>query len=453
MQTQQVYAFSGHRYFGSATTASADKTVDAGFETMFQASTKKYESTDVTPEKNAEATKPKTKEASKEDITANAAGKDKTSDTATKVQDVDKTEQAGNAEQTKGTDDTELAERAAALMTQVTVIVKDVLGISEEQLQEAMQLLGITEADLCNTDVLKQLLLTVNKEQDSAAFLVNADLLKQMQQLTEAVDKAVKESGLDLNALAEKMTDAEFSELFDAAMQQLTEDAAGDANHLTEAKKAPEETKQTETKETEITFKNEGVATEKAVAHENRNADREFSNQENPFAEQFLQNLQKAVTNKADGMSLQTDLAAQIREIAEQILEKVRVMVTPDTTSLEIQLTPEHLGKVNLTVTEQNGMMKATFVTENEIAKEAIESNLVQFKEMLQEQGIKVESIEVTVSDFTFDKNNQAGQSEQEEKKKNRQHMIFDDDTENTTQDSLALHFMEDGESTVNYMA
>ena len=42
-------------------------------------------------------------------------------------------------------------------------------------------------------------------------------------------------------------------------------------------------------------------------------------------------------------------------------------------------LTPEELGRVNLTIVEQDGVMKASFVTENELAKEAIESNLVQF--------------------------------------------------------------------------
>ena len=143
-----------------------------------------------------------------------------------------------------------------------------------------------------------------------------------------------------------------------------------------------------------------------------------------------------------------------VREIADQILEKVKVSITAETTSLEITLTPEELGKVNLKVTDQDGMLKASFVTENELAKEAIESNLVQFKEMLNEQGLKVDSIEVMVGGFTFDKNGEAGQSAQEEKK-NGNRRFFDESEQMQVEetDQLARHFMEGGESTVNYMA
>ena len=144
-----------------------------------------------------------------------------------------------------------------------------------------------------------------------------------------------------------------------------------------------------------------------------------------------------------------------IREIADQILEKVKVSVTAETTSLEIVLTPEELGRVNLTVSaERDGTMKATFVTENELAKEAIERNLVQFKETLQEQGLKVDNIEVTVGNFEFDKNGQAGESSQEEQKNGNRRFLSDEELgQKDDNDQLAKVFLEGGESTVNYMA
>ena len=106
-------------------------------------------------------------------------------------------------------------------------------------------------------------------------------------------------------------------------------------------------------------------------------------------------------------------------------------------------------------VTEQNGVLKATFTTENELAKEAIESNIVQFKETLNEQGLKVDSIEVMVGGFSFDKNGEAGQSGQEEKKNNHRSFMSEEELTGVKEDTdqLARHFMEGGESTVNYMA
>ena len=172
------------------------------------------------------------------------------------------------------------------------------------------------------------------------------------------------------------------------------------------------------------------------------------------FTAQFVQNLQQAAEEIGE-VTGQKDIVQMIREIADQILEKVKVSVTPETTSLEIVLTPEELGRVNLTVSaEQDGTLKAKFVTENELAREAIERNLVQFKEMLTEQGLKVDSIEVAVGNFEFDKNGQAGESSQEEKKNgNRQFMADEEIGQKDDTDQLARILMEGGESTVNYMA
>ena len=148
-------------------------------------------------------------------------------------------------------------------------------------------------------------------------------------------------------------------------------------------------------------------------------------------------------------------MVQMIREIADQMMEQIKVSVTSETTSLEIVLTPEELGRVNLTVTsEQDGSLKASFVAENELTKEAIERNIIQFKETLQEQGLKVDTIEVTVGNFSFDKNNQTGDSSQEEHKNGNRRFVTDEEIGQTDEtDQLAKIFMDGGESTVNYMA
>ena len=206
----------------------------------------------------------------------------------------------------------------------------------------------------------------------------------------------------------------------------------------------------TENAESKIELQTESKDTETSSKHQ----ETDNSTNVEQFTNQFVQNLQQTA-EKIGEVNGQKDMVQMIREIAEQILEKVKVSVTAETTSLEIVLTPEELGKVNLTITaEQDGSMTARFVTENELSKEAIESNLVQFKEMLQEQGLKVDTIEVTVGNFEFDKNNQAGESSQEEKKNGNRNFRTDEELGQVDEtDQLAQHFMEGGESTVNYMA
>ena len=448
MQTQQIInAPTGNFFFGTASAGSAGKTVDNTFEKMFQASSEKYETFSANDSKPTVA----------ETTVASKTPDEKATEPIRLSKEENAADSVKETEQNGTLDEKELAERVAEVVAQVTQIVKDVLKITSEQLEETMNLLGISEADLLNTDVLKQMVLAVNGEQDMAAFLTNGDLLGQMQQLVNEAEELLEKSGFDFESLSSLLEDADFTELFENAINELAlANTKEEADVLTEQEAQADVTV---VKETQIEFRTE-ISEAKTELSENKtdaNAEQTESaslKDDAGFANQFIQNLQNAVAEGVKEAAFGTDLAAQIREIANQILEQVRVVVAPEMTSLEIQLTPEHLGKVNITVTEQDGVMKASFVTDNELAKEAIESNLIQFKQMMNEQGIRVESVEVTVSEFTFDKNSEAGQSAQEEKKHGKAHFVMEEETSSVSmQDEIALHFMEGGESTVNYMA
>ena len=97
-----------------------------------------------------------------------------------------------------------------------------------------------------------------------------------------------------------------------------------------------------------------------------------------------------------------------MQDITRQIVEQIKIMIKPEQTSMEIQLNPESLGRINLSVVAKDGIMTAHFTAQNELAKEAIESQMQVLKDNLNNQGLKVESIEVTVSNFSFDQSNQA---------------------------------------------
>ncbi len=450
MQTQQIInAPVGAYFFGAAGTAAAEKTTDATFEKLFQASSEKYETVSAEESKRAiEESKVSFEVSDEKSLSEDVVTGNQTEKSSKSVQEAD---------QSDSVDEKELAERVAEVVAQATQIVKDVLNMSSEQLEEAMKLLGITEVDLLNADVLKQVVLTVNGEQDATAFLMDNDLLTKMQQLLDEIDALLEETGVDMATFLELFKDADFKELLENAMKEQSDMESGNAVTESDAEN-PAET--VFVKETEIMFRAEASETKTNVSgnaaqsHENGDGT-ELLQEDAGLANQFVQNLQNAVAEGVGETTLGSDLATQIREIADQILEQVKVVVAPEMTSLEIQLTPEHLGKVNITVTEQDGVMKASFVTENELAKEAIESNLIQFKQMMNEQGIRVESVEVTVSEFAFDKNSEANQSGQEDKKHGKAHFVMEEETNNSVamQDELALHFMEGGESTVNYMA
>ncbi len=349
--------------------------------------------------------------------------------------------------------DEELAERIAGLFSQVTETIQDMLGISEEQLQSFMEQMGITEVDLFNPSTLQNLMLLV-KNQEPVNLLTDAQLLSDMQNLIKQVEDLLVETGITKEELATFMKQPEFEALV-VEVKELLETSEKVVKQQDSDVEVPSEEGDSEetieVKETTIEFSS--VVENEAKTSNARQENKDASEQQNAFADQFLQNLQQVVEEVSE-VSGKTEITTQIREIADQILEKIKITVTPEITSFDMVLTPEELGRVNLTITEQDGVMKASFVTENELAKEAIESNLMQFKEMLTEQGLKVDSIEVTVGNFEFNKNNQA-ESGQEEQKRGKRRFQTEDAmvTGRTEEDQLAQHFMEGGESTVNYMA
>ena len=124
--------------------------------------------------------------------------------------------------------------------------------------------------------------------------------------------------------------------------------------------------------------------------------------------EVFLDNLSNNYEKPTALFTQDTARLVDIKEIAQEIIESGRVMAKPGQTTMELQLSPEHLGKVNITLTSNNeGLMTAHFVVENKLAKEAVEGQMFTLKENLAEQGIKVENIEVTIAEYSFDQNSQ----------------------------------------------
>ena len=95
----------------------------------------------------------------------------------------------------------------------------------------------------------------------------------------------------------------------------------------------------------------------------------------------------------------------EAREIMQQILDYIKVSVKPDMTSLQMQLHPEDLGTLQIEVTNKNGVLTAQFTTQDESVKAIIESQLIQLKDNLNEQGLKVQAVEVTVASQQFDRN------------------------------------------------
>ncbi len=126
---------------------------------------------------------------------------------------------------------------------------------------------------------------------------------------------------------------------------------------------------------------------------------------------------------------------------------------------MELQLNPEHLGKISLNVVTRNGAVTATITAQNEAVKGVIESQIVQLRESLNNQGLKVQSVEVAVANHGFNLGeNNAGQEQNNNNRGTRGRRNFGDYDELSEEDDdmadiLQQRIMEADGNSVNYTA
>jgi len=405
-------------------------------------------------------------------------------DVSTKTKNVDVKETAKSQPTTNSdvaeSDETKcVQEKIEKMIGMLQNTVQSNLGLSTEELNKAMETLGLTMLDLLNVDNLKQLVLQVNGFEDITAVLTDEKLATSIQNLIQAVN------GLQLGETAqisqEEIAAYTNSDVFKEAIKALeatkvteaTEPIASkDSNdsiqnemleknpiipneNLSSIKALDEDSSKTVTNQKEIILEVQKT-TENNTTDANTSDNNEAEVEQPTQVDSFVNNL--AVFGKENNLSFTEQISniRQMQEITNQIVEQIKVIIKPDQSSMELQLNPENLGKINLSVIAKDGIMTAQFTTQNEIAKEAIESQMQVLRDNLSNQGLKVDAIEVTVSNFTFEQSNQASTGEEQQNNSQRRNIFRDEDeifNNLTEEETLAVNIMEQNGNRVDYTA
>lgn len=153
------------------------------------------------------------------------------------------------------------------------------------------------------------------------------------------------------------------------------------------------------------------------------------------------------------------DTVELIRQITREITSSVQKQIT----TLEMQLNPEHLGKLFVHMTSKEGMVSAHFAVADPSVRAAVEAQAVTIRENLNQAGVKVDSIEVTVGTHEFEQNleqnarGEAEQAKEQEQNKKRRHFNVDslDDLSGlmSEEERLAAQIMLDHGNSMNVTA
>lgn len=345
----------------------------------------------------------------------------------------------------------ELQAEIAALLQSIREVVMDILHITSEELDQLLAQQAMSMADLLLPENLQQLVLIAYGENDFLAFITNESLADTMNLLLEAVNSVVEEFNIPLTR--EQMQDV----MNQAGMLQTEMDDESvtskedkfDLSKEDDALKKVDTAKDTESTDVVRTVTISKEPAEEGSINENQTDNSQDSSLFNEIStetdtkreqsddltssgqfQNFVEKLVQASQNvqvDASGNLVQVN---DLWQIANQIIERIKVSIKPDQTSMQLQLNPENLGKVNLTVQSKNGVMTAQFVVQSELSKEAIESQLPMLRETLNQQGLKVEAIEVSVSTYAFDQATQNGsgnQADTSESNQTQKKITFDE--------------------------
>ena len=339
--------------------------------------------------------------------------------------------------------------------------VKELLGVDDAQLEAAMKELGLTYQDLMDPVNLANLVMNLTGEEDQLGLLMNADFQELMQNVEVLSKNLLQELGMTPQEVAEvfaqlEQNAAQITEEVPQQMQEVTDTQAdvlkvqqtddvqiteqkSQVTGLTETNAAATESVESdgnvqnveEPVSQEVRVENDQTASQQEEAPENSMTTEDDASllQQNDTTEKsiftehtFQQTVQTIRTDNitaAPTTAVPQNVVFNTLDVIRQVSEFTRVMYQGDTTSMEMQLNPENLGKIYVQVTAKEGVVTAHLAVQNEIVKEALENQTIQLRENMNQQGIKVEAVEVTIASHEFERNleqNQQGSAQDEQR-------------------------------------
>ena len=324
------------------------------------------------------------------------------------------------------------------ISSQIVEKVTDDLDISEDELNNAMQLLGLTAMDLLNPANLSALYCEVTgNASDPQALVLNADFTA----LFNDVSQVASENDAQLDLLSQ-LTASDDGEILDADIVSSADTT--DATESTGSVNTPEKTVDSSYDDTaadeavnvydgstqDSSYQNSDEGTSSGETGNGITSD---ENAEKTQVDSSFDDSGERVLHHDDGAhsdnsvlhasvseQLNTDTSFEMSQsqsrsrvdttdIIRQIVDSMSISNTTEESAINLQLTPESLGRMYINVSQKNSEISARIAVSNEAVKEALQTQMVNLKEALNNSGIRVNEVEITVASHEFERNLEQG--------------------------------------------
>ena len=401
----------------------------------------------------------------------------------------------------------DLAEEISEITNQIVDKIKSEFEVTDEEIEEAMEVLGLTIADLTKPTELRNLLMELTGTTDSIELLTNVELYDSVKEVTDFASNLFTEVAKDFSLSTEQLTEMINTESFEEALNEVDVSVTSNEAETEADAEVVSEVTVDKTTDSALAFEN----SDKANANETKPVESNNSNEseevpidtekkapdkiEKPesFTQSNLMNdeamnvrsenrknfnydnsnnqdLSLGQTGTVTNQTVNTvgDIVETVTSyttgtdtdnIMRQVTDYVKVHISEDVTKMEIELHPASLGTVNMQINSQNGQITAHLTVQNELVKSVLETQMIKLQETFDEQGTKVSAIEVTVAEYSLNSQSDNNYSEERNgrnygsKKKGINLNEIGSLDELDEEEQLEAKVMEMNGSSVNYTA
>lgn len=362
-------------------------------------------------------------------------------------QDVNAADAGSNnkAQSVNGADKNELNDKVNEAVQDVKDTIKDELDVSDEDIANAMEVLGMTATDLLSVVKVTELVGELTGT-DAITLITDDDMLSRLTSVLDVV-----------NAAQQDIADMSGVNVEDVSDVIATANTEADVNKdVTDNVVSNNQPAAIEESLSDMLAKK--ITTDGSAKQQN-NAGEQNHNTETygSVADNMIQSMSDSF---ADIITEDTAYVSEA-DIVNQVIDQIKLTSGKELTSIEVMLNPERLGSVHVTVSAKNGILTAQIAAQNEQVKTALENQMTTLRENFENQGIKVDAVEITVMTHQFEAGQNFGQNESERKQSERKLnkkldlSAYDDEVDDEFSDDELRRkdSIQNGNSSVEYIA
>lgn len=314
----------------------------------------------------------------------------------------------------KAVDESTMTGSLKALTGEVKAVVCAVLDMTDEELERYLAENGMCVMDLLLQNNLADFVADVAADGDSLKLITDSNLSETFSELGDELKKLVATAAQEMDISVEELNKyIQSTDFTDVSNEEPVDEVVGTIDKTADTADTDELLSRRQNNP-ELDKDNNGSAVEEpelgledkitvAPGEDDASQSGTFQKSDESLSGQFLNTLIENVDNAVQAKEDFKGYSVNSENIVRQLVDAIKINVNSSFSEMELQLQPENLGKLNLVIASRDGIITAQFMAENDVVKSAIENQIVMLKDNFEQQGLKVEAVEVMVQTHGFE--------------------------------------------------